>query len=106
MECFLQHAELAGFRQRLNRFDGRALRFGHWQEAGFHQDAVDKYRTCPAFARAAALFVARQVEVIADEIEQALMRSGTTGNLPSVDHGRELKVRHRSPPIQVRASSD
>ena len=40
---FLQDAELTGFRQRLDRFDGRPLSLSNRQEAGFHQRAVDEH---------------------------------------------------------------
>jgi hypothetical protein len=73
MEGFLQYAQLAGLCERLDCLDGLPLRLRERHKARFHQNAVDETRTCAAFAGATAFLVAGQIEVVADEIEQALM---------------------------------
>src|SRR5262245_33363000 len=73
MEGLLQYAELSGLCERLDCFDGLPLRLRERHKAGFHQNAVDEHRARAAFAGAAAFLVAAQIEVVADEIEQALM---------------------------------
>ena len=99
----LQHAQFAGFRERFYRLDGCALRFGKRHQARFHQDAIHEDRTGAAFAGTATFLVAREVEVVADEVEQPLVRLGTARDLPAIDRGIELKVRHRRPPAPVPA---
>ena len=102
MESLLQDAEFAGLCQCLDGLDRRVLGLGHGQQTGLHQHAVEEHRARAAFAGAAALLVACQIEIVADEVEQALMRPGHTRNFAAIDRGLELKVRHRPPPVQMR----
>ena len=103
VEGLLQHAQFAGRGQRFDRLDRRALRLGDRHQAGFHQHAVDEHRAGAAFAGAAAFLVAGEVEIVAHEIEQPLMRLGAARDFAAVDGRFELKVRHRPPPAQARA---
>src|SRR5262245_35569956 len=105
MEGFLQNAKLAGLCERLDCFYRFPLRLGERHEAGFHQNAVDEHRACAAFAGATAFLVAGQVEVVADEIKQALMWLGIARDPATIDYGAELKVRHRPPPVRAQALS-
>ena len=101
VESLLQHAQFAGMSERLDRLDRRALRLGHRQQARFHQHAIDEDRTRAALAGAAAFLVAGEIEIVADEIEQALMRLGAARDFAAVDRRLELKVRHKPPPVPV-----
>ena len=103
VEGFLQEAQLTAGGERLDALDGRALRLGHRQQAGLHQGAVDEHRAGAAFAGAAAFLVAGEVEIVAQEIEQPLMRLGGALDLAAVDDGLDLEVRHRRPPVRRQA---
>src|SRR6476620_10165022 len=98
MECLLQHAQFAGFRKRFDRFDWCALRLGDREQARLHQHAVNEYRAGTAFAGTAALLVTGEIEIVAYEIEQALMGLGAARDFAAVDRGLDAEVRHRPPP--------
>ena len=106
VEGLLQHAEFAGFRQRLDGLDLRALRLRHRQQARLHQHAVDEHRTGAAFAGAAAFLIAGEIEVVAQEIEQALVRLRAARDLAAVDRGLDLELRHRRPRARASAWRD
>ncbi len=100
VEGALQDIELAGLGQRLDGLDMSALRLGHRQQARLHQHAIDEHRTGAAFAGAAAFLVAGEMQVVAQEVEQALARLGVARDLAAVDDRFETKVRHRLPPTR------
>jgi hypothetical protein len=99
----LQDAQFACLRKGFYGLDGCALRLGKRHQARLHQDAVHEHRARAAFAGTATFLVAREVEVVADEVEQPLVRPGAARDFPAIDRGIELKVRHRRPPARVSA---
>jgi len=103
VERLLQNAQFACVRKGFHRLDSRALCFSKRHQARFHQDAIHEHRTSAALTRTATFLVAREVEVVADEVQQPLVRLGTARDLPAIDGGIEQKVRHRPPPARVPA---
>ena len=99
----LQNAQFARLRKGFHGFDGCALRLGKRHQARLHQDAIHEHRAGAAFAGPAAFLVTREVQVVANEVEQPLVRLGAARDLPAIDRGIELKVRHRRPPARVSA---
>jgi hypothetical protein len=102
----LQHRQFALVGEAFDRLDGCALRLGGRHQAGLHQHAVDKHRAGAAFAGAAAFLVAGEIELVADQVEQAQVRRSVARNLLAVDGSFELKVRHRPPPVHPAAPTD
>ena len=103
MEGLLQQAHLAGLGQPLGGLDGRTLRLGHRQQTRLHQYAIDDHRTGAAFTGAAAFLGAGKIEIVAQEIEQSLMRLGITCDLAAVDGRLDVEVRHMLPAVPGKA---
>jgi hypothetical protein len=85
-ERLLHRVELPTPGKALDRGDARALQHDGQGQARIDAAAVDQHRTGAALAVIAALFGARQVEVLAQRIEQ---------RRPSVDIERVARLIHR-----------
>ena len=90
-------------RQRLHGLDARAVRLGDRQQAGLLQHPIDEDRAGAAFAGAAALLGAGEMQVVAQEVEQPLMRLGAARDFSAVDRGLDAKLRHKPPPARAPA---
>jgi hypothetical protein len=102
LEGILQHAQFAGLGQPLDGLNGRPLRLGHRQQTRLHQHAIDEHRTGAAFAGAAAFLAAGEAEVVAQEVEQPLMRFGGARDFAAVDGRLKTDLSHRPLPVPVR----
>src|SRR6267378_1502399 len=82
-EALLDGMEFFGFTECWDEaFDGGdfgAFRLQDWDEAGVDQVAVDQDGTGSALAFAAALFGSGEVQVFAEDVEEALHRWGFDG---------------------------
>ena len=96
----LQHAQFTGLGQRFDRLDGRAMCLRDRQQTRLHQHAIHEHRAGAAFTGAAAFLVTGKIEIVTDEVEQALMWLGTARDLSAVDCRSKLKIRHRPSPIR------
>ena len=74
VEGLLQQRQIALPREPFDGLDLRPLRLADRHQAGLHQHAVDEHRAGAAFAGAAAVLGAGEMHVVAQEIEQPLMR--------------------------------
>ena len=61
-----------------DRLDAAALALDRQHQAGEHRLAVDEHRARAALAELAAVLGAGEVEILAEHLEQGLVRGATT----------------------------
>src|SRR5690606_24354208 len=94
-EFLLQRMELGAFRHALDRLDRLAVHLGAEDEAGAHQAAVDRHAARAAIAARAALLGAGEVELVAQHVEQRLLRLAQVFDGIAVDRRRHVVLGHQ-----------
>src|SRR5262249_18073641 len=93
VECLLQRRQLAVLGQPFDGLDARAVRLDGEEHAALQEHTVDDHRARAAVARVAADVAARQVEVVAQEVDEELARLDVALVGRAVDGDRDVHQR-------------
>src|SRR5712692_1884391 len=97
----LQRVQLGAARHAFDGLNRAALAFEREQQAGELRLAVDQHRAGAAFAELAAVLGAGEAEVLAQQLEQRLVRRERDFVAFAVDRQAELRMAHCLGPKQI-----